>query len=130
MYTNQQNTSHAVRISAARRPSVRELDAIGGGAAAFDGRLPGNTTGLGAMAASWHPWHADQDGHDRPGQLDLVAAITLMGRSGQRQPQSLAIRVPTRKRSGAVSKMPEGPCGSMSGGRSAVSLRNRGEVGR
>jgi hypothetical protein len=26
--------------------------------AAFDGRLPGHTTGLGAMAASWHPWHA------------------------------------------------------------------------
>ena len=28
--------------------------------------IPGNTTGLGAMAASWHPWHADQDGYDRP----------------------------------------------------------------
>jgi hypothetical protein len=26
--------------------------------AAFDGRLPGNTTDLGAMAASWPPWHA------------------------------------------------------------------------
>jgi hypothetical protein len=47
--------------------------------AAFDGRLPGHTTGLGAMAASWHPWHADQDGHDRPGQLDLVVAIDLRG---------------------------------------------------
>jgi hypothetical protein len=31
------------------------------------------------MAASWHPWHPDQDGHDRPGQLDLVAAIDLRG---------------------------------------------------
>jgi hypothetical protein len=80
MYTNQQSTSHAVRISAARRPSVRESDAIGGGTgAAFDGRLPSKTTGLGAMAASWHPWHADQDGHDRPGQLDLVAAVDLRG---------------------------------------------------
>jgi hypothetical protein len=58
-------TRRRVRISAARRPSVRESEAIGGGAgAAFDGRLPGNTTGLGAMAASWYPWHADQDGHD------------------------------------------------------------------
>ena len=26
--------------------------------AAFDGRLPGNTTGLGAMAVSEPPWHA------------------------------------------------------------------------
>jgi len=79
MYTNQQTTARGIRISAARRPSVRESDAIGGGVAAFDGRLPGHTTGLGAMAASWHPWHADQDGHDRPGQLDLVVAIDLRG---------------------------------------------------
>jgi hypothetical protein len=47
-----------VRISAARRLSVRESDAIGGGVAAFDGRLPGHTTGLGAMAVSEPPWHA------------------------------------------------------------------------
>jgi hypothetical protein len=26
--------------------------------AAFDGRLPGHTTGLGAMAVSEPPWHA------------------------------------------------------------------------
>ena len=52
-------TRRRVRISADRRPTVRESDAIGeGAAAAFDGRFPGNTTDLGAMAASWHPWHA------------------------------------------------------------------------
>ena len=51
-------TRRRVRISAARRPSVRESDAIGGGVAAFDGRLPGHTTGLGAMAVSEPPWHA------------------------------------------------------------------------
>src|SRR5882724_11388744 len=58
IYTNQQNTSHAVRISAARRPSGRNPDATGGAGAAFDGRLPGHTTGLGAMAVSEPPWHA------------------------------------------------------------------------
>jgi hypothetical protein len=26
--------------------------------AAFDGGLPGKTTGFGAMAVSWHSWHA------------------------------------------------------------------------
>ena len=51
-------TRRRVRISAARRPSVRESDAIGGGVAAFDGRFPGHTTGLGAMAVSEPPWHA------------------------------------------------------------------------
>jgi hypothetical protein len=52
------STRRRVRISADRRPIVRESDATGGGAgAAFDGMVPGKTPGLGAMAASWHPWH-------------------------------------------------------------------------